>query len=195
MRKAHRGHAMASSTRSERLPDPRQPSSPSSIRRTTVRFRSPLCTRWRPLLSRPAPIHLSTASGIARQIIFFTLFIAGRLAARMRPTTQCTKSASRERLRWALSPAFLPTLRLQRLTLMISAFITFCWLVAPASMYKIDVTTSPPSVVATIPLSVAVPNVGDMSYIPVPSAPGTGSFYGLTAGASGGKDHIGWRCF
>lgn len=56
-----------------------------------------------------------------------------------------------------------------------------------SSMYKIDVTTSPPSVVATIPLSVAVPNVGDMSYIPVPSAPGTGSFYGLTAGASGVK--------
>ncbi len=52
-------------------------------------------------------------------------------------------------------------------------------------MYKIDVTTSPPSVVATIALSAAVPNVGDFSYIPNPSTPGAGSFVGLTAGANG----------
>ena len=52
-------------------------------------------------------------------------------------------------------------------------------------MYKIDVTTSPPSVVSVITLSAAVPNVGDFSYIPNPITPGAGSFVGLTAGTSG----------
>jgi uncharacterized repeat protein (TIGR01451 family) len=58
-------------------------------------------------------------------------------------------------------------------------------------MYKIDVNTTPPSVVSTITLSTAVPNVGDMSYIAVPGAPGTGSFYGLTSGASGVRITLG----
>ena len=51
-------------------------------------------------------------------------------------------------------------------------------------MYRINVTTVPPSVINSVTLSVTVPNVGDFSYRPNASTPGSGTFTGLTAGAN-----------
>jgi uncharacterized repeat protein (TIGR01451 family) len=49
-------------------------------------------------------------------------------------------------------------------------------------MYRIDVTTTPPSVINSVTLSITVNNVGDMSYRPNPSIPGGGTFTGLISG-------------
>ena len=49
-------------------------------------------------------------------------------------------------------------------------------------MYRIDVTTTPPSVINVVTLSLTLGNVGDMSYRPHPSIPGAGTFTGLLSG-------------